>query len=151
MRTLTVVAWFCLEFCYFLLILSFSTSQSSRAAAFLYAPVRACACAHALDARACVHVLRGRGNCRERGRVRRRGGGDIVGVVVVEEVGWRFCCWLPTPARNSVGGLPLRPVTPPISSEVAPSLYIFRIARPLSLSLLKSPLPCAHASPLPFL
>ena len=78
-----MVTWFCLEFFDFLLTHSFPTSLSSRAAAFLYAPVRACACVHVLDASAsvdvldacaCVHVLRGRGiaqregTCEEAGR-----------------------------------------------------------------------------------
>ena len=84
MGTLTVVTWFCSESFDFLLALSFPASLSSRAAAFLYASVRACACVHVLDACACVHVLRGRGIAeREGGRVRRRGCGGGAGFVGV--------------------------------------------------------------------
>ena len=56
-----MVTWFCLEFFDFFLALSFPTSMSSRTAAFLYAPVYACACVHLLEACACAHVLMGRG------------------------------------------------------------------------------------------
>ena len=77
MRTLTVVTWFCTEFFDFLFALSSPASLSSRAAAFLYAPVHACTC---------VYVLRGRGSAEGgdvsggRGRVRRQGGRNFLGV-----------------------------------------------------------------------
>ena len=87
MRTLTVVTWFCLEFLYFLLALSFPTSLSSRAAAFC-ASLRLCSCANGV-------------------------------------------CLAPT-----------------LSSKVAlPSTYYAPPHPSLSLSSLKSPLPCAHITP----
>ena len=77
MRTLTVGTWFCFEFFDFLLTLPFPTSLSSRAAAFLYAPVYACACVHVLDACACVHVLRGRGIAEREETCEEAGGGFV--------------------------------------------------------------------------
>ena len=116
MRTLAVARWFCLEYFHFLLTLSFPTSLSSRAAAFLYAPVRDCACGHVLvDVCACVRVLRRRGIA-EREREVPCGGGR------------RFCWGLErrwAPRFCAVGTLPLHVILlapSPCDASILPSL-----------------------------